>query len=382
MLVENRYWKIVYCRESKCRKRNRTIRLYSDVPDKIPWQQQTDTLTANKQKVGFEVGTKEDHLNHLNISGSDNRDTTDAGFKIPTVFVPRGYPYVKKRVEYEDDEPPSLPKYGFDDQFEYYPTLDNLSINNRTNSWNRRSMNNSSVHSVSTGRQTVYDVSNSNVNDHVMFQSKINGGNNAPTTTSSIKNDKQNGGDADEIKKRSKLKSFFTNKKNENKGSSEHVDKSSNNNTLPHEQYHHNGGVTTETDEINDGGVAVIPLKNDIIFMPVTQTGSILPHEERYNLQNGRYNQQNQYVIDIENDEELKQKPTKKNKKAKKDKKEKKEKEDNNMYGVSTSMFKPVIQKTSAPEPQQLAGLPDYSSSFGDRSFTQLKVENLPNYSL
>lgn len=98
-MVVNRYWKIVYCRETKVGKK--TVRRYSDVPHKIPWESPPGSVyNDNLSDVGVDHQTE-----HDGNKDTDRRDPNEeeSGTSFPSIWTPREYPYVKRNPVYSKD---------------------------------------------------------------------------------------------------------------------------------------------------------------------------------------------------------------------------------------------------------------------------------------
>ena len=303
---DNSYWKIVYCRETKHNKKTKIV--YEDVPTEIPWKQNENIEEEKREEdesssVVFETESSFSER-------SPPEEETDIGDennfpinRLPTVYKPRGYPFVKRQQEEGVIDSSS---------FEYF-------------------MNTSHRDSFNSGRNLYSD-------DNSIYTITTETNESASEACSISEDDDKNNKIEQESKFRTIGRSFIRKLASEKTRVSRNGDKSrktSNNNTV--QQFYTINELKTDDSE----DVSVTPVHNDVIFMDQS-TNSLSFKDDLWKRQKKTTGEAN-----------LKQ-DTKEDKKTRGNSintYNNKNEDSKKLYGLSTSMF-PRTVSTSAPEPK------------------------------
>lgn len=298
MKNENSYWKIVFCREVKSRK-NKTKLQYEDVPTEIPYKKEEVEKEDENDKEGVSNMFENPDLvqaSQLEEKESDVKEESHRPInRIPTVYKPRGYPFVKRNQE----------DATLDTSFEYFM---NSSHRDSFNSGRNLYSDDNSIYTITT-----------ETNDSVSEAYSIS--------------EEENNSSEQESKLRTIGRSFM--KKialEKNKSQRSDKQKSSNNNTVQH-FYTINELKADETDELS-----ISPSPNDIIFMD-KRTCSISSKNDLW-----KVNTITQKIDDDNSNFKMKSRTSSY---VKDDRESKK------LYGLSTTI-QPFTVSSSAPAPQTL----------------------------
>jgi len=358
--TDNRYWKVVYCRETLNKKGKKQIR-YENVPHDIPWnndpvqQQEEDEETEIFEIPGVvkTPGTMKAQKTAKREDTSPEEETeeeekTDGSFAFPTVFKPRGYPFVKRQ---QDETSPNL-----DSSFECYFNSSNRSSFTSTGHRNYHYGDSNSIYTITTEmNESVSDYNLENGSDDETSATTGAGSQNESRfrTFSRTFLKKFSSERAEEAGEQTAAASG-NNKKNNSKST-----KRNNNNTSIQQFYtitecetKYEQNNTKHVDHADSNGdIAVLPMHNDVIYMHNIPS--------RTNSKSTTASANDSGTSDywsMQNDDEVTMTTTEKSKDGKSRKvKHSNSKKDIHLYGVSTSMFKQqTVHQKDTPEPNFL----------------------------
>eukprot|EP00111_Clytia_hemisphaerica_P021051 TCONS_00062059-protein len=138
----NKYSKIVYCHEVQVNKHKKKI-TYEDVPSEIPWKNEIEVEEETNTLFEIPGVVEKQHSLDEGDGSSDNALESEPENRqinrIPTVFKPRGYPFVKRQQE-------DTTAGNLESSFEYY-----MNSSNRGSFRSQRNFyDNNSIYTITT----------------------------------------------------------------------------------------------------------------------------------------------------------------------------------------------------------------------------------------